>query len=1291
MDFKKVSDFFGGTIFPAEYRVDLQDSDRRITELEKAILLPPTIRDQASIILLRLIHSAMSGDLARADSCLERLSQLPDRELGPSWPIRWDAYSFYITCLKRVPPILRFWTGRNNQISVLRDYGLSVQDSRRRQINLKAHLRNEIQNQLDKLEYHVIYDVFDFHSYLWMQAFEHHPQYPDRFLGFMFDSSEPSSPATIDSAHDLGLTKTAACLKKLTLQYLLAGASKNATAALHDLEASDEKIFPVALNLMPHGRDLGWDNEAMDSIETSLAPQNADLARSCYLEAYHLFEAAGSHAGMGAVSLRYACIDHVQAIEEMRRATDGSTAQLLENAREHLQNAVQLCSGDNTHSLIVSGHILMLNISNDRHQDVLSQAYEIGDRCRPIDNVGVSQFLGMLLLRLGRKFFLLPSGVQRALICCDCAEVCCYAFRDPYLQLSAVVSLAAFQRKNGNVPTATAHIEHGRTLLDQAADHIDRLSAHADTPDHRHILKSVRANCISGFNSLARSISSSSQRARQNVQNPADTVQGESSLEAMLNVLSSLSTDPSLKASADGLPRIETFIAPLRAIFQEANEGRRTKLRMNADIDAVDDCLKQALLQIEAVSLPCRSSEVDIYQIALLRQLGEFDRALQLLPLTMPRWLGGQGGNDSITGNLAPDISRLTSRRRRQDAKRYISLCFITKEWGLGSKLLGQVEQTIPDYLNEVRSALSPHGWMDMFWIGCIHEHSGNLPSALTWYIDAFQTVETNYRRLADINERRNLYDTVHSNELFFGLARVAWLLSQLEDQDEPVINLDQWQLTPAQWKEQVLRFLDMGHLRALLDLLIAEQATDREQLQNWSEYSCQLRDHELRAFGTHLPPLDKAGSSTTDVAETKLEYLEKIQARLKAELEPISLTKLVPDVEVTASLNEMIYNSIATDALVVHINISRDGLLILCISSNGIENICFDEITDIEVEKHIFRCLKLFRDGENGKMPDLSSCQEALINISNIVIEPISQYLRTRDHIMFVPSRSLNKFPFSALTLDGQPLFLTKDVSMCPSIAALGRLVKRQRDIEGSVGVVYNDAKGPRPLPLSAAASVLIARAFDTVPRPTTVASHKDFSSLYEQSSIMFIATHGTQHKQSAWQSTLALNPPFRVLDLSRMRSSAALVIFEACVSGLGEETVGDDMLGFSHIVLSSGASAFLGALWTPEKNKAEEAIKSVSIVRCWRTAQLQLYEANASRAISTFQEMADQCQEAEKAQKQPDGTKRPALVSRSQSKRFQNALRSMVETIETEGVDYKHPFYWAPYVLVGNGGLLV
>lgn len=313
-----------------------------------------------------------------------------------------------------------------------------------------------------------------------------------------------------------------------------------------------------------------------------------------------------------------------------------------------------------------------------------------------------------------------------------------------------------------------------------------------------------------------------------------------------------------------------------------------------------------------------------------------------------------------------------------------------------------------------------------------------------------------------------------------------------------------------------------------------------------------------------------------------------------------------------TARLTEAIYNSIPKNAVPVHINISWDGLLILCISSNGIEHIHQAEITDIEMERHVLRYLKLFRDVEKVlALPSLTTCQGLIEPISNIITTPIPRFLGDRGHIIFIPSRSLNKFPFSALTLDEQPIFLTKDISMCPSLASLQYLTEKPRSFKGGVGVVFNDDSDGYPLNISASASIGIARQFDTAPLPTSVISHADFTQLYEASDVMFIATHGKQHPKSAWKSSLVLQPPFRVLDLSRLHSQIALAVFEACVSGLGEETVGNDMLGFSHTVLSSGALAFLGALWSVSDEASAllmvyffRALKkskgSVSIARC-------------------------------------------------------------------------------------------
>ena len=76
-------------------------------------------------------------------------------------------------------------------------------------------------------------------------------------------------------------------------------------------------------------------------------------------------------------------------------------------------------------------------------------------------------------------------------------------------------------------------------------------------------------------------------------------------------------------------------------------------------------------------------------------------------------------------------------------------------------------------------------------------------------------------------------------------------------------------------------------------------------------------------------------------------------------------------------------------------------------------------------------------------------------------------------------------------------------------------------------------------------------------------------FANLYQMSDIVHIATHGFQSSESGWQSSITLQEKFRVLDLAKLRSKAALVVFGACVSGLGHETIGSDIIGFSHAVL--------------------------------------------------------------------------------------------------------------------------
>lgn len=171
-------------------------------------------------------------------------------------------------------------------------------------------------------------------------------------------------------------------------------------------------------------------------------------------------------------------------------------------------------------------------------------------------------------------------------------------------------------------------------------------------------------------------------------------------------------------------------------------------------------------------------------------------------------------------------------------------------------------------------------------------------------------------------------------------------------------------------------------------------------------------------------------------------------------------------------------------------------------------------------------------------------------------------------------------------------------------------------------------------------------------------------------------------------------------MLDLVRLRSRAVLVVFEACVSGVGEGSLGNDVLGFAHSVLSSGAGAFLGALWevsdkasamlmsflfreltavaAPATTSTQTSASATSLAACLRRAQIRLYHTDARTAKAVLGDFRAACIALD-----------PARVSPGHLKKILNSLDDVIaEEGGGEHSDYSHPFFWAPFILVGHGG---
>jgi hypothetical protein len=148
--------------------------------------------------------------------------------------------------------------------------------------------------------------------------------------------------------------------------------------------------------------------------------------------------------------------------------------------------------------------------------------------------------------------------------------------------------------------------------------------------------------------------------------------------------------------------------------------------------------------------------------------------------------------------------------------------------------------------------------------------------------------------------------------------------------------------------------------------------------------------------------------------------------------------------------------------------------------------------------------------------------------------------------------------------------------------------------------------------------------------------------------------------------------------------------VCFAACVSRLGEDNVGNDLLGFSHAVIASGASTFLGGLWQINDlatiilmiffhRAIKEQKSDVSLAACWRQAQVRLYELTKPKLRVLLEELIKIWDEAVHDGKILPGTSPQARAD----------IRNILE--EDEECDFTHPFYWAAFVLVGRGSLLL
>lgn len=325
--------------------------------------------------------------------------------------------------------------------------------------------------------------------------------------------------------------------------------------------------------------------------------------------------------------------------------------------------------------------------------------------------------------------------------------------------------------------------------------------------------------------------------------------------------------------------------------------------------------------------------------------------------------------------------------------------------------------------------------------------------------------------------------------------------------------------------------------------------------------------------------------------------------------------------------------------ALVEYV-IGKQFLSILMITNDSIHG----SSVQVGADKLAAR-VDLFRDLILARSPEWIEPGKGLLTL---LIRPLTSqgYLRHIERLVIVPDGVLNYVPFSALPTRGSRV-LGDDfvVAYLPAAEA----VLQERSPNKSTSTLLALAPSASHLPNAASEVHSIGQLFPE--RSRVVSGNQATKTLFKQIAgdydLVHLATHGSLNRNAPWLSALQLEPDaqsdgrlelYEILDL---KLRARLVTLSACETALGsgyfsDTPAGDEFVGMARAFLGAGSESVLASLW---------AVNDAST----RDLMVRFY-----RNLRHF-----------------DG---PEALARAQRE-----IRRMNSR-------YGEPYYWAPFVLVGD-----
>jgi CHAT domain-containing protein len=301
--------------------------------------------------------------------------------------------------------------------------------------------------------------------------------------------------------------------------------------------------------------------------------------------------------------------------------------------------------------------------------------------------------------------------------------------------------------------------------------------------------------------------------------------------------------------------------------------------------------------------------------------------------------------------------------------------------------------------------------------------------------------------------------------------------------------------------------------------------------------------------------------------------------------------------------------------------------------------------VSSAQLEREVRSYLQLL----SSRSTELSRIQERGRDLDRLLFPELIRALTDGRSLIIVPHGALHLLPFAALYTHPEARGRA-EVSYTPSLDMLGRMLVRPASLprDPRLLAIINPTADPT---LESGRQQAELPAFFRpptsrfhVPGDSSTPGPQQLMDVAASYDYLHIFTHGTFNPERPLDSSLDFgSAALTATDLYRISAErqpltrTRLVTLTACETGRGDVQVGDEVLGLPRAFLYGGAEAMVTTLWRTDASFSDRLV----------TRLYEKLRAGVPRARALAAAIADTV-----------------------------ALRA----------EYRHPFYWAPFVLIGD-----